>query len=249
MKRFLLTLAMIVYAVQIVVAQDVIVTRQAERIDAKVLEVSETEIKYKKTSNPDGPTFVLSTEKIASILYANGEVQVFEQQQSKVTPVEQETNSLNDRKIEEGVVLFREGRYIVDNRAGSIYEPGNLKDLLGQEAYSDYLDAQSSYGRGTAMITIGWLGTIMGVICILAGNEEKKADLVLSGWIVGGVCEIFLPIGYTVRGIAAGRISRIAEAYNADAYRQLGMDMTVVPSMLLAYDGTVAPGVGFSLRF
>lgn len=75
MKRFLLTLAMIVYAVQIVVAQDVIVTRQAERIDAKVLEVSETEIKYKKTSNPDGPTFVLSTEKIASILYANGEVQ------------------------------------------------------------------------------------------------------------------------------------------------------------------------------
>ncbi len=248
MKRLLLTLAMIVCAAQVLVAQDVIVTRQAARIDAKILEVSETEVKYKKTSNPDGPVFILSTDNIASILYANGEVQVFEQQQPK-SAGENPQKSVSDRKFEDGVVLFREGRYIVDNRAGSIYEPENLKDLLGKDAYGNYLDAQGSYGRGTAMITIGWLGTIMGVICILAGNEEKKADLVLSGWIVGGVCEIFLPIGYTVRGIAAGRISRIAEAYNADAYRQLGMDMTVVPSMLLAYDGTVAPGVGFSLRF
>ena len=249
MKRLLLTLAMIVCAAQMLVAQDVIVTRQAERIDARVLEVSETAIKYKKTSNPDGPTFVLSTEKIASILYANGEVQVFEQQQPKVTPVEQQPKSVNDRKIEEGVVLFREGRCIVDNKAGSIYEPENLRDLLGQEAYGDYLDAQSSYGRGTTLLTIGWLGTFLGAITIVASLEAQQLDVALAGWIIGGVSEILLPIGYTVRGIAAGRISRIAEGYNADAKRQLGMDMSVAPSLLLAGDGTVAPGVGLSLRF
>lgn len=56
---------------------DIIVTTKSERIDATVLEVSETEIRYKKASNPTGPTFVISTEKIASILYKNGEVQVF----------------------------------------------------------------------------------------------------------------------------------------------------------------------------
>lgn len=248
MKRFLLTLTMIVCAMQMIVAQDVIVTRQAERIDAKVLEVSETEIKYKKTSNLNGPTFVLSTEKIASILYANGEVQVFEQQQSK-TAEEKPQMSVSDRKIEDGVVLFRDGKNIVDNKAGRIYEPENIKDLLGEEAYNNYIDAQGSYGNGETLLTVGWTGTLLGVGLIMVGVYEKQVSTAMWGLIVGGVCEIFLPIGYTVRGIAAGRISRIAEAYNADAHRQLGMEMSVAPSLLLAGDGTVAPGVGFSLRF
>ena len=69
------------------------------------------------------------------------------------------------------------------------------------------------------------------------------------GWAVGGICEVFLPIGFVTRGVAAGRISRIAEAYNADAHRQLGMEMSVSPSLLVAGNGTVAPGVGLSLRF
>ena len=246
MKRLLFVLAF-VCAAQMLVAQDVIVTRQAERIDAKVMEVSESEVKYKKTSNPDGPMFVLSTEKIASILYANGEVQVFEQQ-PKAEPVEKQ-QPVSDRKINKGVVLFREGRYIVDNRAGSIYEPENLRELLGDDAYNNYLDAQTSYGSGSALLTVGWIGTICGAAMIVIGIAENQPSTAMWGWVVGGICEVFLPIGYVTRGVAAGRISRIAEAYNADAHRQLGMEMSVSPSLLVAGNGTVAPGVGFSLRF
>ena len=246
MKRLLFVLAF-VCAAQMLVAQDVIVTRQAERIDAKVMEVSESEVKYKKTSNPDGPMFVLSTEKIASILYANGEVQVFEQQ-PKAEPVEKQ-QPVTDRKIKKGVVLFREGRYIVDNRAGSIYEPENLRELLGDDAYNNYLDAQTSYGSGSALLTVGWIGTISGAAMIAIGIVENQPNTAMWGWVVGGICEIFLPIGYVTRGVAAGRISRIAEAYNADAHRQLGMEMSVSPSLLVAGNGTVAPGVGLSLRF
>lgn len=246
MKRLLFVLAF-VCAAQMLVAQDVIVTRQAERIDAKVMEVSESEVKYKKTSNPDGPMFVLSTEKIASILYANGEVQVFEQQ-PKTEPVEKQ-QPVTDRKIKKGVVLFREGRYIVDNRAGSIYEPENLRELLGDDAYNNYLDAQTSYGSGSALLTVGWIGTICGAAMIVIGIAENQPSTAMWGLIMGGVFEIFLPIGYVTRGVAAGRISRIAEAYNADAHRQLGMEMSVSPSLLVAGNGTVAPGVGLSLRF
>lgn len=248
MKRFIATIALIMCAVQPLMAQDVIVTRQAERIDAKVMEVSESEVRYKKTSNPDGPMFVLSTERIASILYANGEVQVFEQQ-PKAEHVEKQQKSVTERKIEKSVVLFREGRYIVDNRAGSIYEPGNLRELLGDEAYGNYLDAQSSYGSGSVLLTVGWIGTICGAAMIAVGIGENQTDAAVWGWVIGGIFEIFLPIGYVVRGTAAGRISRIAEAYNADANRQLGMEMSVAPSLLVAGDGTVAPGVGLSLRF
>ena len=246
MKRLLFVLAF-VCAAQMLVAQDVIVTRQAERIDAKVMEVSESEVKYKKTSNPDGPMFVLSTEKIASILYANGEVQVFEQQ-PKTEPVEKQ-QPVTDRKIKKGVVLFREGRYIVDNRAGSIYEPENLRELLGDDAYNNYLDAQTSYGSGSALLTVGWIGTICGAAMIAIGIGDNQPNTAIWGWVIGGIFEVFLPIGYVVRGTAAGRISRIAEAYNADAHRQLGMEMSVSPSLLVAGNGTVAPGVGLSLRF
>lgn len=40
-------------------AQDVIVTTDAKKIEAKILEVSKSEIKYKESDNPDGPTFIL----------------------------------------------------------------------------------------------------------------------------------------------------------------------------------------------
>ena len=58
-------------------AQDIIVTKQSERIDAKILEVSPSEIKYKKASNPDGPTFILPRSKVASVVYMDGEVESF----------------------------------------------------------------------------------------------------------------------------------------------------------------------------
>lgn len=58
-------------------AQDIIVTNDAVRIDAIVEEVSETAIRYKKANNPTGPTFVIGTDKIASIIYQNGSVQSF----------------------------------------------------------------------------------------------------------------------------------------------------------------------------
>ena len=46
-------------------AQDIIVTTDAQKIEAKILEVSESEIKYKEIDNIEGPTFILSTNRIS----------------------------------------------------------------------------------------------------------------------------------------------------------------------------------------
>ena len=48
-------------------AQDIIVTTDARKIEAKITEVSKSEIRYKETDNPDGPTFVLGVEDISTI--------------------------------------------------------------------------------------------------------------------------------------------------------------------------------------
>lgn len=75
MKKILLIV--VLFATQVTMAQDVIVTKQSERIDAKILKVTDKEVEYKKQNNPDGPTFTLSTSKIATIIYKSGDVQTF----------------------------------------------------------------------------------------------------------------------------------------------------------------------------
>lgn len=54
-------------------AQDVIVKKDDSTILAKVLEVTETNIKYKKHSNQTGPTYTISIENVRAINYQNGE--------------------------------------------------------------------------------------------------------------------------------------------------------------------------------
>lgn len=57
---------------------DIIIKTNSEKVEALIQEVSDTEIRYKKANNPNGPMFVIKTDDVSSILYANGEVQAIE---------------------------------------------------------------------------------------------------------------------------------------------------------------------------
>ena len=70
MKK-LITLCVCAIMATTIYAQDIIVTTDAQKIEAKILEVSKTEIKYKEKDNLDGPTFILETKDISSIIYSN----------------------------------------------------------------------------------------------------------------------------------------------------------------------------------
>ena len=59
-------------------SQDTLFTRSGKIIPAKVFEINQTDIKYKKPSNPDGPLYTISKEEIAVIEYKNGSKDVFE---------------------------------------------------------------------------------------------------------------------------------------------------------------------------
>ena len=72
------------------VSQDVILKKDNTTILSKVLEVTSTEIKYKKWSNQDGPTYSISRSEVVSINYQNGDVDRFNDN-AAVTPVPQPT--------------------------------------------------------------------------------------------------------------------------------------------------------------
>lgn len=71
-------------------AQDLIVKRDSSRIEARVTEISPAEVRYKRFSNPDGPTYVLPVEAIHAIRYANGEEDRFAPAESERTPAASE---------------------------------------------------------------------------------------------------------------------------------------------------------------
>lgn len=58
-------------------AQDVIVKRDAKTIVCKVLEISDSEVKYKTWANLEGPTYILKTSEISVINFSNGTSQTF----------------------------------------------------------------------------------------------------------------------------------------------------------------------------
>ena len=74
--RKLFTLATLVKTI-CCFAQDIIVTNKAQKIDAKILEVTSSEIRYKELDNLGGPIFILRTDEINSIIYANGKVVLY----------------------------------------------------------------------------------------------------------------------------------------------------------------------------
>ena len=58
-------------------AQDVIILKNGEEIEAMVTEVRQSEISYKKASNLGGPTYTMPISKIFMIKYQNGDKDVF----------------------------------------------------------------------------------------------------------------------------------------------------------------------------
>lgn len=82
MRKFLATCLCSLFMSLSLFAQDIIITTAAQKIEAKILEVTKTEIKYKELDNLEGPTFILSVEDINSIIYANGKVELYNNTQS-----------------------------------------------------------------------------------------------------------------------------------------------------------------------
>ena len=67
-------------------SQDIIVKKDSSRIEVKLLELKQTEIKYKLFSYQDGPDIIISKSDIAYVVYPNGTKEVFNKATSD-TPV------------------------------------------------------------------------------------------------------------------------------------------------------------------
>ena len=92
MGKILLSLALAAAIAIPSFAQDIVILKNGTSIDAKVLEVDDNSVRYKKFNNPDGPTYTAKKETISEIRYKNGSKEIFNQ--AKATSPDKNPNSV-----------------------------------------------------------------------------------------------------------------------------------------------------------
>ncbi len=90
MRKFCLILSLCLSS--LIYAQDVIVLNDGSSIISKVVEVGSTDVKYKRWSNLEGPTYTLKITEILSVNYQNGEKESFSERSQQIQ--EEELSSL-----------------------------------------------------------------------------------------------------------------------------------------------------------
>jgi len=87
-------------------AQDKIILKTGNNIEAKILEINPNNVKYKKFNNLDGPTLVIDKNEIHMITYENGENEIFKDnspQKSNVSSVKKHEIKLNRNRFEASI--------------------------------------------------------------------------------------------------------------------------------------------------
>ncbi len=150
-------------------AADLIVTKESKKIDAKVVEVSPTEVRYKKTSNLDGPTFVLPTSDIHTIVYDNGEVEIFKTDNENAAAQPQAASVEAEETVQPAEPVY------------SLYDNGDVLGFLSlngekisSREYAEYLrthcqPAYAKFARGQRLWKAGWVLTLSGIAAQIVG--------------------------------------------------------------------------------
>lgn len=101
-------------------SNDIIVLQDDTKLEVILVEVADKQVKYRKANNPNGPLFVKEIANISSIIYANGEKDIFnsatikvagqspsqvktlqQDQQQIVQPSQQQDTSTRNKSVED----------------------------------------------------------------------------------------------------------------------------------------------------
>jgi len=187
-------------------AQDIIVTKDSKRIDAKVTEVNVDDIKYKRFDHLDGPTYTLPKNEIVTIVYQNGLIDTFETEkptQKAPTPVQSapvvaETAERNNSVAQNRMVERSDASAnmaTVNKPANDLTTNPERKGYIGMNVGPAFMmgelkDYFESPGFGFS-VSFGYLFTSnVGIHSAIFGTQfevegKSSQSLGLSGFLVG----------------------------------------------------------------
>jgi hypothetical protein len=101
MKKIIALCAVCCLIVNCLFSQDILVLKNGDEIQSKIIEINPLEIKYKKFDNPDGPIILVNKTDVFMIKYQNGTKDLINNNLSKENESKSEKNksSLNPNRI------------------------------------------------------------------------------------------------------------------------------------------------------
>ena len=225
-------------------AQDVIVTKDSKKIDAKVMEVNVNDVRYKKFDNPDGPSYALPKSDIVTIVYQNGRVETFQQtspETAQTTLVATEKAPVSDGKSTMLISTPSELIYKNQGLQSGIYQNGirlNAKQVRG--VMSGNREALKMYNSGQTLGMVGIIfsgiggGLIGWDLGMRLGGDDGNGTVLAVG-AVG----IVVGLGFALIGDA--NVKKSVPLYNSK-----------LNSNFVSYQinfGFTQTGVGLSMRF
>ena len=155
-------------------AQDIMITKDGQKITAKVEEIGVELIKYKKHDNLNGVSYSIRKSEVSSILYENGDFDVFSQESQK--GIYQPNKSLSYKNAKKlynlGIGLSIGGSVVILGGVACYFL--EKYDALGGTNFRPNEEAVAD--GGIAMMTVGSVATISGIICAIIGKSKMNSN-------------------------------------------------------------------------
>lgn len=206
MKR-LVSIACFLLCGSVLFAQDIITKKDGTDIQAKVTEVSQNEVSYKKFSNLEGPTYTMDLADVLMITYQNGEREVYNVD-----------NSSSKIGLPRGVMTYSpwSGKIFV---SGLPIEDGLLGNYFSPEEISRYKGGRFMFVAGGIAAVIGAFPFGYGTGSLIAWNRSAFVIVNPQAYntakiltIAGGA--LFLS-GIAVTLIGEGQMKTVINRYNS----------------------------------
>lgn len=230
MKRNLFIILTLGIFTASVFSQDIITKKTGEDISAKVTEVTQTEIKYKKYDNLEGPIFSILKSEVLMIRYENGTKDIFNEitQQMKTN-----TTQLSNPNQE----IYK---YTFGNPINPI---GGRKSAWGSGIASLFIPGLGQFINGDVGGGFLFLGS--SIVCNLVYYNAENQSTALLG-LVGGITVNVLSV---VNAAQIAKKVNIARGYQLADNTYLQIQPTIIlPSNLFA-NNDYAYGMNFRVTF
>lgn len=245
-------------------AQDLIITRDGQRVDAKILEVSSTEVKYKDPENPDGATFILRADEINTVVFENGSVKVFNapsQAQSQNQTLSQANDNQPAAAVEEPAVveeaLPQVPLFTMDD---DIYYLGDRR--FTEAEYLAFVQencqpAYEAFMKGAKLRKTGWQLLASGLPILTAGivlcgvgvgvGYEQGNKQLGDGLCVPGAIFISVGTGLSIGSIPCLIVGSVKKNNSYEVYNE---ECAPKPTATLDFRlQTSQNGIGLAMRF
>lgn len=194
-------------------AQDIITTKDGSDIQAKILEVTNSEVKYKRFSNLEGPTLTINKSDILIVRYENGENEVFKESDNVQNSQSSQHNQTSQRNYQQ---TPRRSYYNPNgmNTDAEIWEGMSFKEYAPYYNHKDYIkqigDPYSpvwcgiasaiipglgeciagEWGRGLGIFGLNVGSYLASTVCFVGGNYTLSC--IFYGCVLGvGIYSIF----------------------------------------------------------